>query len=72
MAKKPTRLKSKPKSAGRILRTIKPGQVVEDSGMYQSDRSKKRTTLVKGDFAPPTPLKDERWLWVIDMSKAKA
>lgn len=72
MAKKPTKSKPKPKSAKRVMRTLKPGQVVEESGLYQSDRSKNRTALVKGDNAPPTPLKDERWLKVIEPIKPKA
>jgi len=71
MAKKPTKWKPKPKSAKRVMRTLKPGQTVEDSGLYQSDRSKTRKALVKGDFAPPTPLKDERWMRLAEMVQPK-
>lgn len=72
MAKKPTKSKPKPKTANRAMRALKPGQVVEIAGLYQSDKSKMRMTLTKGEQAPTTPLKDERWLKMIEMGKPKA
>ena len=45
---------------------IKPGQEVQDSGIYQSSKSKIRATMVKGEPAPPTPQKGEQWKQVID------
>jgi hypothetical protein len=46
--------------------TIKPGQTVEDSGIYKSSVSHQKTTLVKGEHAPPTPKKGEKWKQVVD------
>jgi hypothetical protein len=40
---------------------VKPGQSTTDSGIYESSKSHKRTTLDKGEKAPPTPLKGEKW-----------
>lgn len=45
---------------------IKPGAQVPDSGIYQSTRSKTRATMVKGEPAPPTPGKGEKWKQVVD------
>ncbi len=41
--------------------TIKPGQRVPDSGIYQDTQSGRRSTLVEGEPAPPTPGKGGRW-----------
>ncbi len=46
--------------------TIKPGQKVEDSGIYKSTVSHQKSTLVKGEPAPPTPEKGEKWKQVVD------
>jgi hypothetical protein len=46
--------------AGKKL-TVKPGQAVVESGIYQSSKSGTRTTLDKGETAPPTPKKHEEW-----------
>ena len=40
--------------------TVKPGQKVQDSGIYKSTGSGEKTTLVKGRPAPPTPNANER------------
>lgn len=61
MAKKPVKSKSKPKLANRARLTLKPGDTVETSGIYRSEASKTRAKLVKGELAPPAPLKNERW-----------
>jgi len=45
---------------------IKPGGSVPDSGIYQSSKSKKKATMVKGEPAPPTPKKGETWKQVVD------
>jgi len=45
---------------------IKPGETVEDSGIYQSSKSKIRATMVKGETAPPTQQKGEKWTQVVD------
>ena len=45
---------------------IKPGEKVPDSGIYESNISKRRATLVKGEPAPPAPTKGEYWIQVID------
>lgn len=46
--------------------TIKPGTKVPDSGIYKSTRSKTKATMVKGEPAPPTPKKGEKWTQVVD------
>lgn len=46
--------------------TVKPGQEVPDSGIYQSSISKTKATMVKGENAPPTPQKGEVWKQVTD------
>ena len=47
---------------------IKPGEKVKDSGIYQ-DNSGRRSTLVKGEPAPPTTEKDQKWKQVVDTNK---
>ena len=61
MAKSPVRSKSKSSTAKRMGATLKPGDTVEASGIYRSESSKSRATFTKGEQAPPTPLKNERW-----------
>jgi hypothetical protein len=46
--------------------TVKPGVKVPDSGIYQSTKSKQKTTLVKGEPAPPTPQKGEEWTQIVN------
>lgn len=70
MPKNSTRSK-KPKTANRPKRTLKAGQTVEESGTYQTDSSKTRMALEKGQAAPSTPLKNERWNRVVEMVKPK-
>jgi len=45
---------------------IKPGEEVKDSGIYKSSVSKQKATLVKGEPAPPTPEKGEKWKQIVD------
>ncbi len=45
---------------------VKPGETVQDSGIYRSTKSGKRATMVKGEPAPPTKQKGERWSQVVD------
>lgn len=45
---------------------VKPGEKVPDSGIYKGTKSGQKTTLVKGEPAPPTPEKKEKWKQVID------
>jgi hypothetical protein len=45
---------------------LKPGQEVQDSGIYQSSKSKTKATMVKGEPAPPTKQKGETWKQVTD------
>ena len=42
-------------------KTVKPGERVKDSGIYESNTSGERATMVKGEKAPPTPKAGERW-----------
>lgn len=51
--------------------TVRPGGSVPDSGIYQSSQTKRRATMVKGEPAPPTPAKGERWTQVVDTNKSK-
>jgi len=46
--------------------TVKPGEPVKDSGIYQSSKSKQKATMVEGEPAPPTPQKGEVWKQKID------
>ena len=48
------------------MRTIKPGQIVERSGIYQDPRSGETTTLVQGKVAPPTPYPKSSWVERVD------
>jgi hypothetical protein len=50
---------------------ITPGQKVPDSGIYESTKTKKRSTMVKGESAPPTQKKGEQWVQIIDTNKKK-
>ncbi len=52
-------------------KSIKPGQTVPDSGIYISSKSKQRTTIVKGEPAPPTPQKGETWKQTVDTNPEK-
>ncbi|MFZ1288607.1 MAG: hypothetical protein WAR79_00850 [Melioribacteraceae bacterium] len=45
---------------------VKPGQKVTDSGIYKSNKSGQKSTLVKGEPAPPTPKKGEKWIQKVD------
>lgn len=46
--------------------TVRPGQSVPDSGIYQSSISKTKSTMVKGEPAPPTKQKGEIWKQIVD------
>lgn len=49
--------------------TVKPGEVVVDSGIYKSTKSNTKATMVKGEHAPPTPQKGEKWKQVVNTNK---
>jgi len=51
---------------GKRRPTVKPGEKVPDSGIYQSDKSKTKATMVEGEPAPPTPKKGETWKQIHD------
>lgn len=51
---------------GKHATTVRPGQRVTDSGIYKSTSSHKKSTLVKGEPAPPTQEKGEKWKQVVD------
>jgi hypothetical protein len=51
--------------------TVKPGGIVDDSGIYQSTKSKIKATLVEGEHAPPTKKRGEEWKQVIDTNPEK-
>ena len=46
--------------------TVTPGGKVPDSGIYKSNKSKTRATMVKGEPAPPTPKPGEKWKQVVE------
>ncbi len=50
---------------------IKPGETVRDSGIYQSSETGQKTTLGKGDTAPPTPHKGETWKQIVNTNVEK-
>jgi hypothetical protein len=49
---------------GNGSRTIRPGQTVQDSGIYSTQG--RRSTLVQGEPAPPTPKPGQVWRQVVD------
>lgn len=49
---------------------VKPGQKVPDSGIYKSSNSGIKSTLVKGEPAPPTPKRGEKWKQIVDTNKS--
>jgi hypothetical protein len=51
--------------------TVKPGEMVQDSGIYESSISKTRATMTKNEPAPPTPKKGEIWKQVVDTNPKK-
>ncbi len=51
--------------------TVKPGQNVPDSGIYQSSETGQKTTLTEGETAPPTKKKGEVWKQVVDTNPEK-
>jgi hypothetical protein len=66
MASKKGSSSNKAGSSKKSKPIIKPGEKVPDSGIYQSSKSGTRSTIVKGEHAPPTPKKGEKWQQVID------
>jgi hypothetical protein len=46
--------------------TVRPGQKVPDSGIYQSVKTGQRATMVRNESAPPTPRKGDAWKQVAD------
>lgn len=46
--------------------TVRPGQIVERSGIYRDPKSGERTTLVQGKVAPPTPEPHSKWVERVD------
>jgi hypothetical protein len=50
---------------------LKPGEKVERSGIYKSTESKKRTTLDRGETAPPTPKSGEKWQLDVETNPKK-
>lgn len=49
--------------------TVTPGKPVPDSGIYQSSKSHTKSTMVKGEPAPPTPKKGETWTQIHNTNK---
>jgi hypothetical protein len=49
--------------------TVKPGQIVQRSDIYQDPKSGERTTLIYGKVAPPTPEPRSKWIERIDKHK---
>jgi hypothetical protein len=47
-------------------RTLRPGQIVDRSGIYRDQKSGETTTLVKGKVASPTPHAGGRWQEIVD------
>ena len=45
--------------------TVRPGQKVPDSGIYKNPSGGK-STMVKGEPAPPTPKPDQKWTQIVD------
>jgi len=49
---------------------LRPGMTVPDSGIYESSHSFRRSTMVLGEPAPPTPLPGEWWTQIIKTNPA--
>jgi len=45
---------------------LKPGKTVERSGIYRSSKTEQNTLLVRGQPAPPTAAKGEKWHLIVD------
>jgi len=45
---------------------VRPGETVQDSGIYEGNKSGERATLVRGKTAPPTSQPGEKWREVVD------
>ena len=54
------------KRSGGSRPLIRPGQKVQDSGIYRSTKTRTKATMVRGEPAPPTPSKGEKWSQVVD------
>ena len=50
-------------------KTVRPGEKVVDSGIYKSSKTHTKATMVKGEPAPPTPSKGEKWKQIVDTNK---
>lgn len=46
--------------------SVRPGQRVPDSGIYQNPATGQRTTIVRNEPAPPTARPGQRWVQVVD------
>jgi hypothetical protein len=46
--------------------TLRPGQIVNRSGVYRDPKSGEKTTLVEGKRVPPTPAPDSKWREIFD------
>ncbi len=45
--------------------TVRPGNKVPDSGIYKNPSGGK-STMVKGEPAPPTPRPNQKWTQIVD------
>lgn len=45
---------------------VLPGEIVPDSGIYADIKNGQRSTMVKGEHAPPTQEAGSAWRQVID------
>jgi hypothetical protein len=46
--------------------TLRPGQIVDRSGIYKDDRTGETTTFVHGKVTPPTPKPGSYWQEIVD------
>jgi hypothetical protein len=46
--------------------TLRPGQIVDRSGVYRDPKSGEKTTLVEGKRVPPTPERNSVWREIYD------
>ena len=51
--------------------TVKPGQKVQDSGIYKESKTGVKATMVKGEPAPPTPKKGAKWEELVSTNPTK-
>jgi hypothetical protein len=51
--------------------TLKPGEFVSESGIYQATKTKQRINLREGQLVPKSPIPEETWVRSVDPQKLR-